>query len=292
MIITNNYRLPEYLYNMLADSNYPPQRDRFSVTTLIGSPLIRWLTMKYWEQMTEDASARLWQFKGKMGHKVLDSLSSGHREVKLAISVDGITIVGRYDRLDSDLIDFKFTSVWAYIYGKEEWEQQMNLYSWAMWKVENKRPEGLRIDAFLDHWSKWDALKGGDYPPIPFASIPIRHWTFKVQDKYIQERLALHLAAQNMETPPAECTMKERWEEAASFAVMKSLAKRASRVFDTKEKATEYLGRRGTDIKSGYIQERPAKRRKCEDYCTVANYCPYWQAILKQQPKTEEEKND
>ena len=61
-----------------------------------------------------------------------------------------------------NLIDYKVTSVWAVIFGKIEWERQLNCYAWLFrQKKENigKSVGSLKICAILRDWNRRDARK-------------------------------------------------------------------------------------------------------------------------------------
>ena len=276
MKITNKYNLPDYIYKHLCAS-YPPKENRFSVTDLIGPPLLRNLKMKHWNELEEDASDRLWRFFGRMGHFAMEETATPDSldEEKMVIPFDGIEVVLKPDRLvGEDIIDFKFTSVWSFIHGdKPEWENQTNLYAWGFRK-HGFEVKNIFIDAILRDWSKRRAKEDNDYPSTPFNRVQIPVWTLEQQEQYLWDRLKAH-----RQTPPPYCTPKEMWEKPTTYAVKKRGAKRAKRVLDTMTDAQGYLDAvvSDKDRKSCEIEVRAGSRVRCEDYCPVRSVCPVYQ---------------
>ena len=60
--------------------------------------------------------------------------------------------------------DYKVTSVWSVIYGKEEWVNQLNCYAWLVRQAKGLSVTKLRIIAILRDWQRRRAEESGDYP--------------------------------------------------------------------------------------------------------------------------------
>ena len=68
MIITNQYNLPEPVFNALTHSDYSRGSSNRSVTQLIDSPRVRILRKEHDDQIFEDASDMLWSVLGTSVH--------------------------------------------------------------------------------------------------------------------------------------------------------------------------------------------------------------------------------
>lgn len=275
MIITNDFNLPEAIYNTIAAGIHPPKEGRISVTDLIGPPLIRQLKMKHWDKLTEDVSDRLWALLGSATHYVLEkgSPDSGIAEEKLTMERDGVTVAGVADLLHDGVIsDYKITSVYSFLLGdKPEWERQLNVYSY-MYGEYGFEVESLRIDAILRDWSrnKWMLDKGGKYPQIPFQSVRLRHWWLEEQSQYVSDRIRLHKS----DTPP-ECTPDEKWARPTTYAVKVKGLKKAARVLQSQEEAEVWIKEHEESGKKYTVEVRPGENVRCQSYCPVRAVCPY-----------------
>jgi hypothetical protein len=167
------------------------------------------------------------------------------------------------------LQDYKVTNVWSIKDGaKEEWLGQMNILA----ELCVRNGYGIRrleVVALLRNWSKREAERTADYPPRQVEVIDIPLWPVEQRIEFILERIRLHKAAR-VELP--ECSEKERWERAKSWAVMKEGNKRATKVFNmlmTARLFTEEQRGKGRFE----IQERPGEQVRCESYCSVSRFC-------------------
>ena len=221
-MITNKHNLPDPIFRAV-NREYKPNPDRFSVTDLIGPPLIRQLKLKHWEELTEDASERLWMLLGSAVDKVVSENAEGAIvQQKFEIPVDGVVIVGKPDIYwpsDGYVEDWKVTSVWSFLLGdKKDWERQLNCYAWGIRK-DGLDVNILTINAILRDWQKSKMLRDQDYPRIPFVSRDIPLWTFEEQEAYIKQQLEFHQMSE-----PQECSSEDKWEKPTTFAVMKKLS--------------------------------------------------------------------
>lgn len=266
---TNRYNLPEVVVKA-GGVSYPPRAGRFSVTDLINPPRIRILKMRKWDSLEEDISERLWSIPAIAIHVVLDKakLEDALQEERLSVNFNGIEIVGKPDIYrNGEIADWKITSVYSFLLGqKYEWVAQLNIYRWLYERL-GFRVNKLTVHAFLRDWRRHQ--KDPAYPPIPFQSvnIPIWHDT----EEYIKNRIKMHNEAEK--TLP-ECNDKERWYRGEQYAIMKKGRKSAVRVFDTKEKAEEYMINRIFETDDNYhIEKREGVNVRCEDYCPVRGAC-------------------
>jgi len=86
MQITNTHNLPKTLVDVVANRMYKPKPNRYSVTTLIGPPLIKTLTTEHWDNLQTDVSDHLWSTLGSAVHNILASGGDVEYELFIALS--------------------------------------------------------------------------------------------------------------------------------------------------------------------------------------------------------------
>jgi len=280
MRITNDLNLPAPLVATISKTRQPIV-GQLSVTELISPPQIRALSIKHWDEITEDASERLWAAVGSLMHQLLEShadIPRHHAERTLSTVVESVNVTGTFDLYYEDgvLTDYKFTSVWTMMNGvKEEWQQQLNLYAHLL-RLTGARAETLQIVAIYRDWVKSKAFDA-NYPSAQVQTFTVPLWSNETAEHFLVERVRLHKKAEAGEIP--SCTPEERWERPTRFAVMKEGQKRAVRVFDTREEAEGHVTKAGL-----YVEERRGASVRCESYCRVASFCPQYAKIKAEQP--------
>ena len=279
MKLTNKNKYPIAVYNAALDSLYKPSKDILRVTELISPPLIRHLKTKHWEDIEIDVDDLLQAMFGTAFHDYLLKYESK----------DGVIFKQRFDiKLSNDLVlsgepdvftvksglleDYKVTSAWSFVYGKPEWEKQLNLYAYLLhnhgYDVSN-----LQINAFLKDWTYYQAIKKGnyDYPKKRFISQKIKLWSLDEAEQYINDQVIDH--TKNYER---ECTAEERWERPSTWAIMKEGRKSAVRVLESASMAGEWMcdnAKKGEKLK---VVKREGERTRCQNYCSASKFCPYF----------------
>lgn len=167
---------------------------------------------------------------------------------------------------------------------KSEWEQQLNILDYLCYKnpdelvVNNQQlmPKTLNILAILRDWSKLKSYQSQDYPKHQVVMIPIRKWSKKEQQEFIESRIKLHQSAEHMDITPV-CTPKERWQKKDTYRVLKDGRKTALRVLENEEQVKQYLKEKDLVDKKG-IQVVLAKgeETRCMHYCNVNQFCNYY----------------
>lgn len=281
MKITNAYGLPLPIVSAVSQGIREPQKGIISITTLIDAPLIRVLRERHWNEITEDASDRVWALLGTAVHAVLERADTSNHlsEEKLTTEVDGYTITGIPDLLDDEgtLHDYKITSVYSFLLGeKESWTNQVNAYAY-LYRLHGFEVKKAQIVAILRDWSKSKSHEP-EYPKCAVLVKEVKLWSPSVVEAYIHERVALHKLADAGAITP--CTAEERWERPTTYAVMKKNQKRAVRVLNTFDDAQEYFD--NLTKKDDYsVQERPGSSIRCESYCSVREFCKYAKSLKK-----------
>ena len=287
MRFTNRSRLPAHLVAILqkawekANENYVSSRQTgskvISVTELISPPQKRALERAHAAALEMDVLDTVPALRGVSLHHILELAGKDAPEhipeERLQTTIDTWTITGKSDLYttgDGRLIDFKDSSVWAYVFGKKEWDAQLNVLRWI--RVRNGGfVTSLEIDLFVGDWRRGEARRDEKYPPRVVV-MPVEMWTMEATERYVLERLALHGA----DTPPP-CSSEERWQKETKYAVKKRDAKRATKVCDEEIQATQLAA----TIPGAYVEKRPGESTRCLDYCDVGKqtmFCKQWLA--------------
>lgn len=270
MQITNNYSLPESLVNVVSGKRQPVT-GRYSVSDIIGPPLIRLLKEKYWEELSQDVSDMMWLILGSSVHYILEkgSPDAGLAEEKMLVRYNEADIVGIPDLWhDGEISDWKVTSVYSFLLGdKPEWTTQLNIYRW-MYLANGFETNKLIINAILRDWQKSKTYQDPNYPPIPFHSVDIPIWEQIDVIRYLNRWF------HRLRNEP-KCTDEEKWTRPTKWAVMKRGQKKALKLFDN-EKAADYWIKTflGIDeVKKCSIVERKGDFMRCKDFCPVREVC-------------------
>lgn len=300
-MLTNRYGFPESIAAALrrSDEDYERVPDSYSVSELIGPPMVGALRRRHRAQIVEDVSDMAWLLLGTSVHYVIEKASKDagplfEERLRLQLS-DGngrkFLVTGKPDLLDADgwLNDYKVTSVWSFIGDKPEWEQQLNLYA-LLCGVNGHEVKGLRIVAILRDWQKSELLRDpARYPDCPLKIRIVPLWTREEQIQFLQSRLELHAGADAAElTLDSEfmCDAEDRWQKPDSWAVFKGQNKRAARVLSSEREAYDWIA--AQNPKDSYrVEQRPSRPTRCLDYCNVREFCPFGQTLIDVQSEPE-----
>lgn len=224
-----------------------------SVTELLNPPRIIHLSDRHRTNVAKTNLSEI--IASKIGSGVHDQLqkhlrnnSSWKIERKVLSVIDGVRITGRFDALfeesgkDTSLYDIKVTKTYKMIMGNyTEWEQQLNIYDWMLWK-DGIDVKALKIFMVLLDWNKGSIWKKG-YPPGNINIIPIAQWTRNLQEEWLLTRIKSWKSSKvlkNDELPL--CTPKERWADDPNYKLFREPSlKKATKVFKTKERAEAYM---------------------------------------------------
>ncbi len=279
MKLTNTQNLPEPLVRAIQWSDRDREGCHYTVTELLQPARIVALEHQHKDEITEDASDRLWMLLGSAGHMVLER--SAHKGIVeeraiVEVEVDGkvFKVGGKLDFgvSDTTLFDYKFTSLYAAKEGpKDEWVAQLNIYRWLAQHYGVKFDK-LQIVAIFRDWSKSKASREPDYPQSQVKVMDIPVWHAMDTEDYVRTRIRAHEAAKT--TLPL-CTPEETWEKPEVWAVKKRGAKRALRLFDDWDDAEAMVSQDDNLM----IERRAGERPRCENYCRCAPFCDQWKAF-------------
>lgn len=289
MIITNKFNVPAPLVTLASKEYYSKGESSYSVTEIMAPPKIKRLREQYNDKIESDVADMLWSMLGSALHVVMERGETPGflSEERLFAEVDGITISGAIDlQQETDngvvIIDYKFTSAWAVMQEKKEWEEQLNIYKWLVENVKKKKVVGLQICALVRDFSRHETKEG--YPNAPIHMVDIPMWDAVFTESFIRGRLDMHREAkmaQDFGEELQDCSPAERWMTETKYAVKRDGRKTAIRVLDDKEEA-----RILADKEKGYVEVRPGEPKRCTgNFCGVAQWCKQYQGELDGQSK-------
>lgn len=285
MKITNHYNIPEPILRFARSDKYSKGDADISVTTLISPPRIQKLREIYKDELTIDASERVWSLFGTAVHHILDTAGETPdtvHEERLFARLNGWTISGAVDiqKYEADgsvqVMDYKVCSAWAVMNDKPEWEQQLNCYAWLIRKVKQVPVSKLEVCAFVRDWNRRKAEFESAYPKSPVMVIPVQLWDQDRADEYVLGRVWAHQDAQQrfeFEDPLPLCNDQERWMKPSKWALMKDGRKSAVKLFDSETEAMLYK-QTAKDGDALFIDHRKGEFTRCEgNFCGVAEFC-------------------
>ena len=291
MKLTNNFNIPATFINVLERPTYNKGKAHLSATQLLNSPKIVALTRKFEDEIEQDASDMVWSVVGSAIHNFLEQGKDENHIVEQRIHVehDGWHVTGAVDLQEItpqgiNVKDYKFTSVWAAMNEKPEWENQLNIYAWLVEKVKQVPVQSVTIVAMLRDWNRRDREKEG-YPKAPILEIPMKLWTMKEREAYVTKRISLHSAcefAMETEGDLPNCTPEEMWEKPTVWAVKKKGNVRAKALYESEALATAALEQYGKDFE---IEIREGERTRCANFCPVSQYCQQYRDYLSTKEK-------
>jgi hypothetical protein len=266
MKLTNRNRLPEAIVAAIQNDSYTKGDADISVTELLLPPQLRALKLKYYDELEEDVSDRIWSLLGQSVHAIIERATEGLAGVVAEMTLNseylGWKIKGQTDNIvltDGELLDFKVTSTWK-VRGESpplEWVQQTNIYRRLAKKEKGIEISSIRVIAILRDWSKNESLRDQDYPQAQVKSFDIPVWSDSEADAFIEERIRLHQAAErNWPREPAPCSDYDIWAKPDKWAVIKKGNVRAVKLFEYADEASDLVASLG---KQYLIKHRPGE---------------------------------
>lgn len=292
MKVTNKFNVPATLLALAQRDFYTKGAADYSVTEIISPPRIQRLRKRHWDEIEQDVSDMLWMLLGTALHVVAErSVIEGHtNEERIIVGVDGVLLSGAIDLQQDDgdgviIYDYKFTSAWALMNDKPEWEQQQNIYKYLIERAKKKPVNGLRICALIRDWSRRDAQNKPNYPQAPIQVIDIPMWDTEKAEAFIRSRIEAHRESKVKADWDEElplCTEEDRWIRETKYAVKKEGRKTAIRVLDTEEEAQALL-KELPEKDKGFIEIRKGEAVRCTgNFCGVSQWCTQYQQSLKE----------
>ncbi len=283
MTITNKLNLPDPIVKAIQANWYGGHGEhRFaSVTELLKPTKQLLLSRRHADEVEQDASEMIWTLMGSAIHRVVEAaeIDECFQEERLAVSFQGERITGGFDLYQGGIIsDFKFISVWSYVFGSRirEWTAQLNLYAYML-ERQGFEVEGIEVICVFRDWSRHKAADP-QYPK-PVERISLELWDREKTEAFLRERIAEIKSNESLpdDLIPA-CTPEERWEGPDTLAVMKPGGKRALRVFDNVLEAREFaLGNKEAD--NLVVVERSDPPKRCMNFCPMNRFCHFYRSL-------------
>jgi hypothetical protein len=293
MKITNRLSLPEGFVKAVSTEKHNAE-GCLSATTLIQGVKQIILMDRYWDELEDDVSDRIWAIFGSAVHSLMQSEGEyDFTEQDMAYKLGDITITGKIDNYNMKhgvIDDYKTASVIKVKAGDfEDWFLQGMIYARLLTK-NNFPVKRCRFIALLKDHSKTDAMREWQYPqePLYIYEFPVTAMSlFKIEmylkDKVREYRRCIELKDDAI--PP--CTSGERWERPPKFAIMKTGQKRAVRLFDKREDADLLTETKGA---SHYVEFRRGDSIRCRSYCLCKSFCNFYrESVIAAKPETAEE---
>lgn len=225
MKLTNRKNLPDAILRALANDPYDRGDCDFSVTGLLKPARAAALEEIHKDELTEDASNRVFSLLGQATHTILERQARDEDLVEQRYFAKFInyTVSGQIDLLEMDkgiLSDFKVTKAYAFSSKggkgqKPEWIQQLNMCrELALQNDSNLTINKLQIVGILRDWDKncLDPSKKmkymAGYPDAEIVTVDIPIWPREETVRFIEMRIREHVASK---TFLPKCSGGETW---------------------------------------------------------------------------------
>lgn len=270
----------------------------YSATVLCKSPRQVQLERRHKDEFDEPTVLDNWYaFAGSAMHQYLENNLRGNprylveqRIIRFDKPLDGREedyrrVGAKFDAYDKELktlYDHKTTT--TFIYGgemKPEWIKQLMINAYFLEK-EGFPVDKVAINAIYMDWrdAKLKYAKDGEYPPAPCTAFECPAWSMEDREHLYKDLLKEHIEAENVPDDDLPfCDPKYCWEAPAKYAVYKPGGSKAIKLCSSVEEAEEYIKFKG--LTGVEIEERPAVRRRCQDYCKANKFCNQYQQWLK-----------
>jgi hypothetical protein len=287
MKITNKFNLPQPFVDLVSGDTYSKGESDITTTGLAQPPKIAELTRRHSNEITMDASEKVWTMMGTANHYVLEQIALRNperyvTEQRFYLDIDGVKLGGQIDLFDREtetLWDYKVSSVYkAMSDDKLEWTKQANVNK-LLCEHNGFHPKKLAILLVMKDWKRKEAEFKADYPKCAIQEIPLPIWREEETLAYIKSRINLHNTAKLIEEEDAipVCTEEERWAKPTTWAVLKEKgAKRAVNggLYELESEAIAHAKRI-----SGAVEKRDGSNPRCENYCQVRQWCNFGRSL-------------
>lgn len=294
MKLTNVNNLPEQFVNAV-NVDYKPTERQYSVTTILNSVRQTILQRRYNDEIVDDVSNQIWAILGSAFHQLLENSQESSNELKeeylkqelscLSDELKNYFLSGKadlYNELENKIVDFKTTSVFKFIKKDfEDYKMQLLMYAWLFRKIGFNVDKG-EIIAILRDWQKSKAKIDKSYPQLQVQKVKFdfNKDDFDYIENFIKNKF---LELKENEGKPDDllpmCSEEERWREPTKYAVKKKANKTASKIHSTLEEAEEHIRNLEEKYPNIYeIEIREGTDKKCLEYCSACQFCPYFKA--------------
>jgi hypothetical protein len=190
----------------------------------------------------------------------------------------GIFLSGKFDTVESGRVkDVKTTKVYSWIMGSNDHRYMMQGSQYRMLNPDIITDDFMDVEYLFTDWSKWDAAKGGDYPPFRVMTKTLKLLPIEETKAFVTRQITLleKLKDVPQEELP-ECTPEELWQDPAKYAYFRNReGSRATKLYDTLQEAQQHMSMDAANPKIktvGKIDYRPAEPTFCK-YCDAISAC-------------------
>lgn len=292
MKVTNVMGLPKPFVEA-ATSDHEYTEGRYSVTDVLGGTCEAILKRRHADDIEEDVSDRVWAILGTAVHEILRQAEASESQIQenwLSVQLEGLAsgyelsgIFDLYDDSTGTVTDYKNagTIKWQR-QDFEDYRMQTLLYCWLLQQIGFAAWNG-EIVMILRDWSKGKAKFDKDYPQKQVQRVSF-HFSEKDMEEAEEFVYMWFIAVKHEEALPDDClepcTPEQRWHRPDKYAVIKDGNKRATRVLDDPDEASALCDELSEKTgKPHHVEVRVGGDAKCESYCPVAEFCPYWKAL-------------
>ena len=281
MKITNTLNLPQPFVDA-ASRDYQYKDKQYSVTALLKGTCQAILERRHADEIEQDVSDMIWAIFGTAVHSILENgqeTENQLKENKLVIDVRDYKLSGIFDLYDAEtktVTDYKTGSCWKVIYNDwDDYRNQLLMYAFMLRSIGFECNRGQIVMLLKDH-SKTKAMTDSSYPQ---HSVHIETFDFTENDfanieMYIYKKfdeIKHYEQLPDDQLPP--CTPEQRWHKDDVWAVMKKGRKTAVKLYNKEDQAYDHATREGDSF---YVEFREGKDGRCEDYCSVKDFCPFY----------------
>ena len=283
MKVTNRQNLPMALVNAVSVDRHN-KKGEYSATTLLKGACEQVLTSRHFDEIEVDASDSIWAVFGSAVHSIFENQKDEtFKEERFEVPVSNSKVTGRvdsYDLKNEILVDWKTASIWKVTYQDfDDWKKQGLIYSWLM-KQNGLTVKKCRFIALLKDHSKSKARIDASYPqsPVYIYEFDVTEKDLAEIETFIKEKVKQFEVAETLvDEKLTPCTKEERWATDDKWAIMKAGRKTALKVCDSEEEAKSLMDQMG----GSSIEFRPGVSKKCLDYCSCKEFCPFYKSMKK-----------
>ena len=276
MKLTNNKNLPNAIVKAIEQNAFSSKGgNRASVTSLLLPAQEIVLRERFKSEMVQDVSDMINLLFGNAVHDYLERHDDGEQvEMFVDYEMFGYTISGKVDVIEGNtLYDYKTAKVNKVIYEDfDDWRKQGMIYAWLLSKNQIAI-DRIKFIALLKDWSRYSYVmktRQDDYYPdsaVYVYEVKVRADDIVKTEEYVTRKIKdikrmKEMTVQQLLDEPLD----EDFAPVKKYAVMKKGAKRASKVFESKQEAKNFA--KG-DM---YIEERVEPNMKFEVMCNALQY--------------------
>lgn len=282
MKLKNKLGVPEIIKEAILAMPYTAGKSDRTTTRLTDHPKPVRMAEIFKDKISSDVSEMISIIQGNAVHHLLElcAIKKPQRyvaELRVFLEVDGVMCSGQLDLFDletQEMIDFKFTKVYAAQHPKQDYLDQLLINSYLA-STQGFVTKTITNIYFLKDFSKNRAGTEG----YPKAEIVPHRWMIESPEEILRqgkEILEKHVARHKpyinakdeSELPP--CDAKAKWADIHWVAIKKG-AKRASKKFDTEAEAKAYCEEKShLELEA---EERQSAPTRCRHFCPAAPFC-------------------